>query len=46
MGDEVKAAAAPQWEPWVRDGRASATTRLDRQLNSYMKAKRAKLEAV
>ena len=46
MGDEVKAAAAPQWEPWVRDGRASATTRLDRQLNSYMKAKRANLEAV
>ena len=46
MGDEVKAAVAPQWEPWVRDGRASATTRLDRQLNSYMKAKRAKLEAV
>ena len=46
MGDEVKAAAAPQWEPWVRAGRASATTRLDRQLNSYMKAKRAKLEAV
>ena len=46
MGDEVKAAAAPQWEPWVRDGRASATTRLDRQLNSYIKAKRAKLEAV
>ena len=46
MGDEVKAAAAPRWEPWVRDGRASATTRLDRQLNSYIKAKRAKLEAV
>ena len=46
MGDEVKAAAAPQWEPWVRDGRASATTRLDRQLNSYIKTKRAKLEAV
>ena len=46
MGDVVKGAAAPQWEPWVRDGRASATTRLDRQLNSYMKAKRAKLEIV
>ncbi len=46
MGDEVKGAMEPQWEPWVRDGRASATTRLDRQLNSYMKAKRAKLEAV
>jgi taurine dioxygenase len=46
MGEEVKGAAAPPWEPWVRDGRASATTRLDRQLNSYMKAKRAKLEIV
>jgi taurine dioxygenase len=46
MGDEVRAAQEPKWEPWVRDGRASATTRLDRQLNSYMKAKRAKLEAI
>jgi taurine dioxygenase len=46
MGDEVWAAQEPKWEPWVRDGRASATTRLDRQLNSYMKAKRAKLEAI
>jgi len=46
MGDEVKGAATPKWEPWIRDGRASATTRLDRQLNSYMKAKRAKLEGV
>ena len=41
MGDIVEPAVSSPWEPWVRPGRSSATTRLDRQLNRYMKAKAA-----
>ena len=37
MGDVVQGTQPPQWEPWVRPGRTSATTRLDRQLHNYYK---------
>ena len=39
MGDVVEAAQPSQWQPWIRPGRLSATTRLDRQLNRYMRNK-------
>ncbi|MCB1647104.1 MAG: TauD/TfdA family dioxygenase, partial [Pseudomonadales bacterium] len=38
MGDEVEAAHDPKWQPWVRAGRLSATSRHDRQLFMYMKS--------
>ena len=41
MGDIVERAQPSPWESWVRPGRLSATTRLDRQLNRYMKNKAA-----
>jgi taurine dioxygenase len=41
MGDVVEAAQPSQWQPWIRPGRLSATTRLDRQLNRYMRNKAA-----
>ena len=41
MGDIVEPAQPSPWESWVRPGRLSATTRLDRQLNRYMKNKAA-----
>ena len=36
MGDRTKGAKNPQWEPWVRAGRLSATSRHDRQLFQYL----------
>ena len=41
MGDVGEAAQPSQWQPWMRPGRLSATTRLDRQLNRYMRNKAA-----
>lgn len=38
MGDEPIAAAAPRWQPWIREGRLSATSRHDRQLFNYLKS--------
>lgn len=40
MGDEPIAAAAPRWQPWIREGRLSATSRHDRQLFNYLKNQR------
>ena len=45
MGDVVEGAEAPRWEPWVRDGRLSATSRHDRQLFMYLKSQRGGTEA-
>lgn len=41
MGDEPRAASNPRWEPWVRPGRLSATSRHDRQLYMYLRSKSA-----
>ena len=38
MGDRPEGAGAPQWEPWVRPGPLSATSRFDRQLYFHLKA--------
>ncbi|MDA1077195.1 MAG: TauD/TfdA family dioxygenase [Proteobacteria bacterium] len=38
MGDEVTGAREPKWEPFVRPGPMSATSRHDRQLALYLKA--------
>ena len=38
MGDKVTGAEPPRWEPWVRPGRLSATSRHDRQLFMYLKS--------
>jgi len=40
MGDKPEGAVAPQWEPWVRPGRLSATSRHDRQLALYLRKQR------
>lgn len=40
MGDTPEAPQPPQWEPWVRPGRLSATSRHDRQLALYLRAQR------
>lgn len=37
MGDRPEAAAPRRWEPWVRPGRRSATSRHDRQLALYLR---------
>ena len=37
VGDVVEAAVKSPWQPWTRQGRASAATRLDRQLNQYLR---------
>ncbi|MFW6094042.1 MAG: TauD/TfdA dioxygenase family protein [Pseudomonadota bacterium] len=37
MGDEPQGVGAPRWQPWVRPGRLSATSRHDRQLVMYMR---------
>lgn len=37
MGDRPEGAVAPKWQPWVRPGRLSATSRHDRQLALYLK---------
>ncbi len=39
MGDQVTAASPSNFKPWVREGRLSATSRHDRQLFMYLKAK-------
>ena len=39
MGDQVEGPEAPRWQPWVREGRMSATSHLDRQLHQYLKLK-------
>ena len=38
MGDKPQG-ARPRWQPWVRPGRASATSRHDRQLYQYLKSR-------
>lgn len=37
MGDRPQGVAAPRWQPWVRPGRLSATSRHDRQLALYLR---------
>jgi taurine dioxygenase len=37
MGDRPEGVGAPRWEPWVRPGRLSATSRHDRQLYFFLK---------
>lgn len=39
MGDRPEGVAPPRWAPWVRPGRLSATSRHDRQLYMYLKAR-------
>jgi len=39
MGDQPEGARAPAWQPWIREGRLSATSRHDRQLFMHMKSK-------
>lgn len=36
MGDEPMGVAPPRWQPWVRPGRLSATSRHDRQLFQFV----------
>ena len=38
MGDKVKAAAKAKWQPWIRPGRLSASSRHDRQLFRYLES--------
>ena len=38
MGDAVEGACKPKWQPWIRPGRSSATSRHDRQLYKYLKS--------
>lgn len=38
VGDEVEAAEPAKWQPYIRDGRLSATSRHDRQLYMYLKS--------
>ena len=38
VGDEVEAAEPARWQPWIRDGRLSATSRHDRQLYMHLKS--------
>lgn len=39
MGDAPEGVGPPRWQPWVRPGRLSATSRHDLQLYLYMKSK-------
>jgi taurine dioxygenase len=39
VGDEVEGAEAPRWEPFVRPGPLSATSRHDRQLYMHLKSR-------
>lgn len=41
VGDKPEGVRPPRWEPWVRPGRLSATSRHDRQLHFYMKRRQA-----
>ncbi len=38
MGDKVEGASPPKWQPYVRDGRLSATSRHDRQLFIHLRS--------
>lgn len=38
-GDKPEAAVAPKWQPFTRPGPLTAISRLDRQLNLFLKAK-------
>ena len=38
VGDEVQGVEPPRWQPWIRPGRLSATSRLDRQLYLHLKS--------
>ena len=40
MGDEVQAAHEPKWQPFVRPGPLSATSRHDRQLAFFLKGEK------
>lgn len=39
VGDQVEAAEPAKWQPYIRPGRLSATSRHDRQLYVYLKSK-------
>jgi len=39
MGDKVEGVAPPQWPPFFRSASLSATSRHDRQLFMYLKAR-------
>jgi len=41
MGDRPEGTGAPGWEPWLRPGRLSATSRHDRQLAFYLRPRSA-----
>lgn len=41
MGDRVQGPENPRWQPWIRPGRLSATSRHDRQLFMYLKSQQA-----
>ncbi|TVS09340.1 MAG: taurine dioxygenase [Gammaproteobacteria bacterium] len=41
MGDRPQGVGVPRWQPWVRPGRLSATSRHDRQLYLHLKAMQA-----
>lgn len=43
-GDRVVGVREPKWQPWVREGRLSATSRHDRQLFMYLKSAGASVE--
>jgi taurine dioxygenase len=45
MGDKPEGAQPPRWFAWTRQGRASAMTRHDRQLNGFLKQQRKQSEA-
>ena len=38
VGDKVEGVAPPRWQPWIRPGRLSATSRHDRQLFMHLKS--------
>lgn len=39
MGDRPEGVGPPRWQPWVRPGRRSATSRHDRQLAMYLRGR-------
>lgn len=41
VGDQPEGVRPPRWEPWLRPGRLSATSRHDRQLHFYLKRQRS-----
>lgn len=45
MGDEPEAAEPPRWKPYLRGAKPGASSRLDRQLNSYLKLSEPMLES-